>query len=1558
VLQTLRLGCCLLLLIVFLLGTGATAAGLAQAPSRKPSPAPTPRRPLPKPTTGSRGFEQAGKDASSRLIAAGATRGPLKPSAPYEGLAFSAQPFFAWTPSPGAVSYHLTLREGFESSAPVTYEADVNEAQLIYPAKAPKLVPGKLYTWRVSIAGVMERKHGPPVTFFVLAGQDAEQVKKALAQAKLNAPKTAADRLRQARIFEEYGVWYDALRIASELIKENPDDAGAKSFYDSLIQRLQEQTASAASQSHSLALTLWLEVRPLVESPNETAARAAITRNPAGTWLLYRNLLFESVTSRLYGNPTLPSSDRVRKLLVESDGENQRLETKFDEWSKEKKPGVGFTNTGDEIEQLLYLAQVANIRGSDKDPGKEAPQGSPRELIQRALELAQANGIELAIAGLSGTLSYYALREARMNEFHAPLDRAQEIWTRWGHAIGLAQVPLIRGYAAFNTGNWKEAAEFFVQAAELAQVVPELRAQRVNALTLLATASRNLDDIDGAAEALLLAVNEQQQVVKETTESQVHLKQSKLLAGLETQYGGALASLGRHAEAGEWYVRAEQLRDENYRIERASIEKNIVESTAMFQARIDATSDAELRPILAQTLASYIDGQLSYLDSLATARDDLAENARIANERLALARRVGDPDKIAHGLQQVANAFRKAGELAKAKAAAEEALTLRTNDPRRRWLYETLNLLAQIADDADDWDEALIRYRQVVEQTRPGVLPSIYDLNGEQDAELRTLKFHMNSFDLVSRANKALEARTAIANLLSKQGNYREADQEYQAVLNDVPLLFAYGAPDEAELLKWIRAQGDAQFRSADVVTHRRQTGFQPDSGEQQRLGYAELAIDSHRAVITGYRASLYENQNDLENAAKAYRLANTLNANLTGGSFALSGTFVALARIERERGNYSAAEPAIETALAEAIRKNDAWGIANMLIFKSALRRDQGRLVESKQLAEDALNLSRPLGLRSQVAGILRTLGRTETELGGENLAASEQHLREALAIWREMGLRAHTAYTLDSLGLTLERLGRDDQALAAYTEAVGIIETLVGSLSKDVSSETFNASRGNRDLYDHLIKLLIRQGRAAEALQYLERAKSKSLVDALAGSNVNARDPALQALLDRVRTLADSVREADTALATEMQKPVEQRDPAVVAAAQARAGASQRQYLDAVNQIQRTNPSYASLVAVNPVDLVEARKRLEPKTLLLEYFPTDDELYIFVVTRTAGPMIRTVPIKRADLAKLVMQFREGLSSATEQSVLSRSARGELWKDDGKPDFKTDIAPTKDAIVRLYDALIAPVQAEVDSSDRILIVPAGELYYLPFNALGKANPDGTLSFLIEKKSFAYFASADLLNAIAVTANVRNSAHGNSTSTLLALGNPDGTLPAASTEVSQLGRLFIGSSVFTGKDATVERVTTGGAKASYLHFATHGFINSLEPKESYLLLAGKPGRLSVKDLIEDNYKLTFSGTRLVTLSACETNIGGYDPSAVYSSLSRAFSKAGAPTVVASLWSVNDVSTRETMTTFYKQLAAGQLKAEALRRAQIATMRDPRFAHPYYWSAFIILGDWR
>ncbi|MGQ0763243.1 MAG: CHAT domain-containing protein [Acidobacteriota bacterium] len=1512
-----------------------------------------PRKPLPKPPTGSRGFEQGSRDASSRLISAGATRGPLKPIAPYEGLAYDARPFFAWAPSPGAASYRFTLRAGADSSVPIVYETDVKTAQFSYPADAPALTPGQLYSWRVSTAGVLERRQGPIVTFFVLAGEDAAQVKAALETAKLTITKTGAERLAQARIFEDYGVWYDALRIASGLASENPNDAQAKDYYESLIKKLQGEAEKTTSQESS-AFPLWQQLKPLLARPDEAAAQAVVKQNPEATRALYRELLFENATAKLYDNPALPLAEAARKLLAEVDDETRALETHFAAWSKERTLGVGFTPAGAPVEQMIYLAQVAQLRSAEKDPGKDAPPGSPRQLTERALELANENAIELAAASFSLSLSVYALRERRMDDIAAPLERAEPISAKWNHTVALFQIPLIRAYAAYAAENWKDAATHFARAAELAKVLPELRKARVNALSMEAAARRNIGDKEGLHAALLVAVNEQQKVLQETTGEEPRLNESKTLAGLQTQFGGVIASLGRHVEAGEWYTRAEDLRDENYRVERVLIEKRIAETTRTFQAKIDASTDAGYRKAAAGVVESFTDSMLTYLDGLASARDDLAEVARIAEARLALARRGGNPDKIAHGLAQTANAYRKAGDYVRGRAAAEEALTMRQNDPRRRWIYETLFLLAQIADDADDWNGALARYRQVIEQTRPGVLPPIYDLSAQPDAELRASEAHMNNLDSLSRASKALDSRAAIGRILARQGNYRAADQEYQTVLDSVPQLYAAGAPDEAELLSWLRALGKGDVKGVEVAAHRRQTGFTPDKDEEQRFGLAGLMINSHRSVVITNRAMLYEDQNDLDNAVKAYEQANALSANLVGGSFFLSGIHVALARIERERGNYAAAEPAIEAALAEFVRRDEAWGIANMLAFKSMLRRDQGRTGESRQLAEDALKLARPLGLRSQTAGILRTLGRTESDMGGDFLKSSEQHLRDALAIWRDLGLRGHVAYTLDSLGVTLERLGRGDEALAAYIEAVGIVESLVSSLSPGVNAETFNASRGNRDLYDHLIKLLIKKGRAAEALSYLERSKSKALVDALAGANIQAKDPAVSALLDRVSERSEALRVAERELATELAKPEANRDQAKIAAARAKLERAQTNYLGAVESIKRANPSYASLVAVNPTDLVKLRKSLPEKLLLLEYFPTDNELYIFVVTRDAEPAVRTVPIKRADLAQLVIQYREALDSASEPGVLERSARGQLWKDDGKADFKTLVAPIKDATLKLYDVLIKPAQAEVDQSETLIFVPAAELYYLPMHALGRANPDGSLSFLIEQKRFAYLASADLLTTVSAAVKTNSI----QSTPLLALGNPDGSLPAATEEVSTLGKMFASANVVTGKDATMALVARSTAGTSYVHFATHGFINSMEPKESHLLLAGDPGRLSVKDLVEDNFKLSFDGTRLVTLSACETNLGGFDPSAVYSSLSRAFAKAGAPTVIASLWSVNDVSTKETMQVFYKELVAGQSKAESLRRAQLVVMRDPRFAHPYFWAPFVVLGDWR
>jgi hypothetical protein len=236
----------LILLSLPFLWAGLVAPALAQ----KPSPSPAVRRPLPKPASGARGFEQYGREASSRLIAAGATRGmdALEPNAPIEGLAYAAQPFFSWGLDTEAKAYHFVLYEGdvySNPSARIVFEQDVAANELAYPKDAPALRPGELYSWRTfripadkssgSRAGRM------PATFFILAGKDAEEIREALAKANLSSPQTAADQLRQARLFEEFGIWYDALRITNEILMAHPDDAQANTYYDALLSKLERK---------------------------------------------------------------------------------------------------------------------------------------------------------------------------------------------------------------------------------------------------------------------------------------------------------------------------------------------------------------------------------------------------------------------------------------------------------------------------------------------------------------------------------------------------------------------------------------------------------------------------------------------------------------------------------------------------------------------------------------------------------------------------------------------------------------------------------------------------------------------------------------------------------------------------------------------------------------------------------------------------------------------------------------------------------------------------------------------------------------------------------------------------------------------------------------------------------------------------------------------------------------------------------------------------------------------------------------------------------------------
>jgi len=156
-------------------------------------------------------------------------------------------------------------------------------------------------------------------------------------------------------------------------------------------------------------------------------------------------------------------------------------------------------------------------------------------------------------------------------------------------------------------------------------------------------------------------------------------------------------------------------------------------------------------------------------------------------------------------------------------------------------------------------------------------------------------------------------------------------------------------------------------------------------------------------------------------------------------------------------------------------------------------------------------------------------------------------------------------------------------------------------------------------------------------------------------------------------------------------------------------------------------------------------------------------------------------------------------------------------------------------------------------------------------------------------------------------------------------------------------------------------VDAGLGSYRYLHFATHGFLDTARPSLSAIALSlvGRDGTVQEGFLrAHELYNLSLSAD-LVVLSACETGLGKEIRGEGLIGLTRAFMYAGAARVIVSLWSVSDRATASLMGRLYREmLRNGRTPSASLRAAQLALRSDPRYQHPYYWAAFTIQGDWR
>lgn len=330
-----------------------------------------------------------------------------------------------------------------------------------------------------------------------------------------------------------------------------------------------------------------------------------------------------------------------------------------------------------------------------------------------------------------------------------------------------------------------------------------------------------------------------------------------------------------------------------------------------------------------------------------------------------------------------------------------------------------------------------------------------------------------------------------------------------------------------------------------------------------------------------------------------------------------------------------------------------------------------------------------------------------------------------------------------------------------------------------------------------------------------------------------------------------------------------------------------------------------------------------LPADALVISYVLTDDECFAFILKTSAAPKVVRLPVGTAELRGQIGRYRK--------SILSFS-----------PTFKAEAK-------QLYDALLKAADGEIFQAKRLVIVPDGALWELPFQALINSSSG---KYLVEEREISYAPSLGVLSALKSQTTSKTDrknfvAFANSTR------KDSAPLPEAEREANDIGKLYAPSSIFVKTAATEKRVRTEAANAKVLHLAVHGEINQTNPFESALLFTPETsddGRLTVSEILQMNLP-----DSLVVLSSCDTSNGQVLSGEGLLSLSWAFLASGGQTVVAAQWAVEEKATADLMVNFHRAVrgTGGNEAVSALRAAQIEALKRPApLNHPFYWAAFV------
>jgi len=668
-----------------------------------------------------------------------------------------------------------------------------------------------------------------------------------------------------------------------------------------------------------------------------------------------------------------------------------------------------------------------------------------------------------------------------------------------------------------------------------------------------------------------------------------------------------------------------------------------------------------------------------------------------------------------------------------------------------------------------------------------------------------------------------------------------------------------------------------------------------------------------------------------------------------------------------------------------------------------------QGNLASAREHHLRALTIREAKAPESlDVATGLNNVGSVAYSQG--DLASAQEYFVRALAIQETKAPRSlDVAKSLNNLG----KVARDRKEFAGARESIAeswAIARRYGALvTGDEARQGFAQLHANY-AFD-LVRINLDLGSREAAFATLEESRSQALLQMLAlrGIKDQVDDPGLWTSYSeaeyRFQQEAQRLAEASTSLdqvkadleASRAAGEDEQtRNQEILAKAEGGREAALSEYTRLRLEVESRLAAVRNAVPAlrdDPVSVEEARRILPADAVWVAFAVGEEDTAVFLVPAAAGAQITAylIPLKTAELAAKV--------SAIVATIRSRPPAAKLaWQ---RSEAELAVAGRE-----LYGFLFPEsVRQLIDQAGRLMISPDGRLWELPFSAL-VMNREGEPAWLGVEKALSFqqslsayvrekeahqsggdgvlivgnpdFGSPTTAKNRVATSGVKRKARKVSGRDIASArpvdwsrgersyfvldGKPPDALPGTAKEASEIARLYA-TEPMTGSAATEPEVRQRMPSARVIHLATHGYFHPTMPMASGVLLSAPKEELASETTDQDGVlqAYEFSGDMrlradLVVLSACETGRGKAVHGEGLIGLTRSLQMAGARSVVATHWRIDDQASREVMVAFHRKVRGGVAKDEALRQAMAEAQLQNGTRHPYYWAAFFLSGE--